>query len=1233
MNFEEAFKVTDAIVFDRTRKHLSDAQRAVLWGTWHSQKYHEIAQAYCCTPEYLKQDVGPRLWRLLSAELGEKVSKKNFRTVIELRGVSRRATLSSAETPGTSQEQNSTQMQLGDAPSSQESARDLHLVKSQEAYANLRQDWGEAADVSVFYGRTEELAQLKQWIVSDRCRLVALLGMGGIGKTSLSVKLAQQIQGEFEYLIWRSLCNAPPLTELLYELIQFLSDKQDTDLTEDPERQISRLIELLRQHRCLLILDNAELILQEGKRVGRYRQEYEGYGELLRRVGATVHKSCLVLTSREKPREIASLEGEKLPVRSFQVMGLKQVEGQAIFKANGFSGSEAQWSTLIKRYAGNPLALKIVITTIHDVFSGNISEFLEQVEQGTAVFGEIRDLLQQQLNRLSDLETEVMYWLAINREPISLAELRKDIVSLVSPTEIFESLESLSRRSLIERNAGVFTQQPVVMEYMLERFREQVVEEINTENTFLLMSHALIKAQAKDYIRENQVRVILQPIAQKLSSIYRFNREIEDKLKQLISKIRTKYGDLPGYGGGNIINLCLQFQLDLAGYDFSNLTIWQAYLQDASLQNVNFAGAGLSRSVFAKTLGNSLVVALGQDGLLATGDAEGRFLLWQVADGRQLVACQRQTNWIRSVAFSPDGMTIATGSDDQTVRLWNISTGECLNTWLGHTDKVNCICFSPDGRTLASGSDDQTVRLWNISSGQCIHTLQGHSERVHALTFSPDSCTLASSSDDQTVRLWDVNTGECWRTFTGNTNWIWSVAFVRQPEALAKHSEGDTRDWRAIAASSDDQTVKLWDVNTGQCFSVLQGHTDSVWGVAFSPDSQILASSSDDQTMKLWQVSTGECSKTLQGIDSQVCSLAFSPDSQILASGSVERMVQLWDTNTGQRLRTLRGYRHQVWSFTFSPDGQTLASGNDDRTVRLWDVRTGRALKTLHSHLDWVWSVAFSPDGTILASGSYDRTVKLWNVQTGECLKTLHGHTERVQAVTFSADGRTVASASDDQTVKLWDVSTGEYLSTLKGHTGWVCSIAFSADSQTLASGSNDQTVRFWDVSTGECLNTLRGHSDRIHTVTFSPNGQTLASGSCDQTVKLWEVSTGRVLRNWQGDTERVHAVIFSADGQPLVSGSEGQTVRLWDVDTGECLKTLSGHTSQVWSVSFSCDGSILASGSPDRAIKLWNLETGECLKTLRTDKPYNGMNITGVKGLTPATIATLRTLGAIEHS
>jgi len=226
------------------------------------------------------------------------------------------------------------------------------------------QDWGEAVDVSVFYGRTEELATLEQWIVKERCRLVTLLGMGGIGKTSLVVKLAEQIQNHFEYIIWRSLRNAPPIEDILAELILFLSDGQEINLPKTLDGRVSRLVHFLRKYRCLLILDNAESILESGERAGNYCEGYEGYGELLKIVGGLTHQSCLVLTSREKLKEIALLEGRTLPIRSLHLNGLNQVEGQEVFKLKGcFSGVDEEWKVIIQHYAGNPLALKIGIRT------------------------------------------------------------------------------------------------------------------------------------------------------------------------------------------------------------------------------------------------------------------------------------------------------------------------------------------------------------------------------------------------------------------------------------------------------------------------------------------------------------------------------------------------------------------------------------------------------------------------------------------------------------------------------------------------------------------------------------------------------------------------------------------------------------------------------------------------------------------------------------------------------
>ncbi|NKB17163.1 MAG: hypothetical protein HC770_01990, partial [Pseudanabaena sp. CRU_2_10] len=259
------------------------------------------------------------------------------------------------------------------------------------------------------------------------------------------------------------------------------------------------------------------------------------------------------------------LEGNTLPVRALHLAGLSAVEMQEIFKVDGcFSQTETDWHQLRECYAGNPLALKIVSTTVRDLFNGSIMEFLTR---GAIAFGDINLLLDEQFRRLSDLEKQVMYWLAINREWVSLAELYEDFVTSPPPHTLLETLLSLVRRSLIEKNAGRFSLQPVVMEYVTEQLIGNICEELETQELNLFISHALIEAQEKDYIRASQIRVILAPIAQRLLSKWLSKNAVEDRLKNILFKLRSEFADLVGYAGGNIINLLNELQIDLSGYD------------------------------------------------------------------------------------------------------------------------------------------------------------------------------------------------------------------------------------------------------------------------------------------------------------------------------------------------------------------------------------------------------------------------------------------------------------------------------------------------------------------------------------------------------------------------------------------------------------------------------------------------------------------------------------------
>jgi hypothetical protein len=425
--------MNDKQVFDwiesQTASKLSDLQQEILKGSWEGRSYKCIANSCGYQLQYVK-DVGYRLWHLLSESCGEIITKKNFPVKIE------------------------------------------SIINASVKTINKNQDWADAPDISIFFGRNKDLVTLKQWITQDSCRLVGVMGMGGMGKTQLSVKLGKEIEDSFEYIIWRSLRNPLPITDFLTDLINFFTNKK-IKISDCLEVQISQLLYFLKEHRCLLILDNVETILKNNGYAGQYCQEYKGYSRFFRQIGLVTHQSCLILTSRETPHDLEQMSGINYPVRLLELNGLNYLEGKKIFQAVGnFSASDRQWQTLIQFYNGNPLLLELVAHHIQVVFRGDIAQFLEE---GKYIFDDLRQVLDRHLERLSRAEKEIIYCLATTWQPVSLAELKVKLRSLDTKKRITDILQSLTRRLVINTNIRGYSLQPMLMEYINYRNNPKLI--------------------------------------------------------------------------------------------------------------------------------------------------------------------------------------------------------------------------------------------------------------------------------------------------------------------------------------------------------------------------------------------------------------------------------------------------------------------------------------------------------------------------------------------------------------------------------------------------------------------------------------------------------------------------------------------------------------------------------------------------------------------------------------
>ncbi len=751
-----------------------------------------------------------------------------------------------------------------------------------------RLDWGDAPDVASFHGREWELGLLSGWVIEERCRVVTVLGQGGIGKTALATQVMHRVADGFEVVIWRSLRDVPTCEALLDSCLQILAPQGLSDASSSIERLQDLLLECLRSRHVLLVYDNLESFLEEGQDSGRMRADYKGLSRVLRRVAETEHQSGMLLTSREKPSDLMLLEGNQSPVRALRLARLDPEACGQFLAEKGVAGSTSERLRLIEMYAGNPLALKIVARTIVELFEGRIAPFLEQ---GEVVFGGVRALLDEQYARLSATEQSVLFWLAILREPVNLQELLAVLGVPLSRSTVLEAVESLRRRSLIEPSQlqGSFTLQSVVMEYVTARLIAEVSGEIKQGHCSRLVKHGLELAPCNEYVRQTQHRLLLAPILADLRNSYPLRTSLDERLIALLNSLRERADDAQGYGPANLLALLREQRGHLRGLDLSHLMLRSAYLQDVEMQDTTLSGAMLQDCTWTSTFGAIWAVAISRDGQhWAAGSRQGEMWVW--AQQTLHLIWQAHSDVVRALSFSTDGVHLASGSYDATVKLWEVENGALL--WSGsHTTYISGIAYSPDGTVLASGGTDGRVRLWDAQTGALLETLP-HAHAVFTLTWSPDGHLLATLGQDGQIRLWQRQHGgptTCVAVLAGHTNWGMGLAF--------------SPDGSLLTSASWDHTIKLWEIATGAVRQTLVGHTDQVQTVAWSPDGTRLASAGDNGTVAVWNAADGRLLKQLPGHHGKVNDVAWSRDGRWLASGGGNGNggeLFVWEMDSGE---------------------------------------------------------------------------------------------------------------------------------------------------------------------------------------------------------------------------------------------------------------------------------------------------------------------------------------------
>ncbi|KAF5547693.1 vegetatible incompatibility het-e-1 [Fusarium mexicanum] len=456
---------------------------------------------------------------------------------------------------------------------------------------------------------------------------------------------------------------------------------------------------------------------------------------------------------------------------------------------------------------------------------------------------------------------------------------------------------------------------------------------------------------------------------------------------------------------------------------------------------------------------------------------------------------------------------------------------------------------------------------WN----NCLQILEGHGHASILVAVSPDNQLVASGGDDGTVKIWDIATGLCRNILDGHDENIHSITFLPDGQSLVSASK----------------TIKVWDTKTGLCRQKLEGHDKHVESLSSSPDGQYLASGSLDRTIKIWSLKTWQCLKILNDHSGKVTSVAFSSNNQYLVSGSADKTVKIWGVKLFSCLQTLVAHDDGVQSVALSPDSNRLASLSS-HGIQIWDAATASGLPILKIPSSSGTTIAFSAAGRCLALGTMEHGIKIFDAENGTMLQTLKDFDGSVTSVAFTADGHHLMSGSEDGLVRIWAASMDAHPLSIEAHDENVASITISADGLRVVSGSGDTTVKIWDTETGKCLQTLKGHHMVINCVAFSADSTRLASCSSDWTIKVWDITTSTCLHTFEDDGE-VLSVAFSANDQYLVSGSRENTAKIWDAVTGKCSHKFE-HDDEVKAVALSADNRCLAAGLDDGTIRIWKI-------------------------------------------
>jgi WD40 repeat protein len=655
-------------------------------------------------------------------------------------------------------------------------------------------------------------------------------------------------------------------------------------------------------------------------------------------------------------------------------------------------------------------------------------------------------------------------------------------------------------------------------------------------------------------------------------------------------------------------NKYLENAYKLLGSHFNKSVDFRFHIQNALQKADGIPSLKLTRSLLEKQL--CLFVKTGNSYKLMHQQFRDALAAIYLINSIYLDGDSRPTEWDSTVDHYVVQFVADLISEDEANRLWEQNrTSPQLDSATRNQLELQSRLHNCDFSNLDfSGLDLSNISLYPYRVGNAMLKLpadskrmtdtrlsektfyaEAHGSKVNAVTVPPDGKCIVSGSDDNTIRIWDLETGAQLRVIKGHINGVNAITV--------------TPDRTRIISGSSDNTIRVWGWETESQLMAIEGHKSSVNAITVTPNGKCIVSGSKDSTIRIWDLENGApIGKPLQGHEGSVNAITVTPDGKIIVSGSDDNTIRIWDLETGLQLRAIKGHKSSVNAITLTPDGKHIISGSSDKTIRIWDFGNGALVgEPLQGHEDWVNAVAVTPDSKLIVSGSLDNTIRVWDLETGVQLKIIKGYKEGYKsgvntiALTLNNKREYIVSGFNHGAIQVWDLKTGDQLIAIEKYKRGVNAATISLDSKRIVSGSEDKTIRVWDLETRVLLNAFEGHKSRVNAVSLTPDGKYIISGSDDKSIRVWSLETGAHLINIEGHEDIVKIVKVTPSGKHIISSSDDNTIRIWDLETGEYIRSLQGIKSTVYFIAITPNGKFVISEGRDHTIYIWDFETG-CL-------------------------------------